>query len=595
MNFVDLQPRSPLPLLHVALLRLHACTEATSLRAALESARVDLRAAHLTPDELVTALAILNAAADQTRERILAEARAHTESSRAHAETSRARSEREAFLAKVTHELRTPLHGILGFAELCRRDGVGARVGEHLRHIEQSAAQMRDIVEHLSEFLRDDVVPGEAKHTDVHGLLRTVLDAHREAAARKGISLAGAVAPSTPDVRVDGVALQKLLGHLVSNAVKFTDRGGVAVSVSVVAREAAQARLRFDVTDTGVGVAPSQLARIFDPFHQSSAFETRPREGVGLGLALASRLASALGATLAADSMAGVGSEFSVELTAEVTREPSTPAVTPATPTGPMRVLLAEDNPVNQLLAVALLQRDGHEVRVVSNGRAAVDAVRDGAVDLVLMDLQMPEMDGYEATQRIRALDEAHGRHTPIIAMTAHGGGSDRRRCLAVGMDAFVSKPIDWPTLRRSMERERVRAGSVPPRGCASVPPPASAPFDLRSLRERVGDRHELLVRVVDAFREQYPAQLSSLRDAVGRRSAVEVRQLAHRLVGTLTCFSATTAVDEARAVERLAAAGALDDAALRLDPLDDAVRTLDRALGDVVRVGFDSAQEPAS
>jgi hypothetical protein len=415
----------------------------------------------------------------------------------------------------------------------------------------------------------------------------------RDLARSKGLSFRVHVAPDVPNVvATDGDALRTLLRHLVSNAVKFTERGGVALSVRALEATGDTASLRIDVTDTGVGIDPGLLPHLFRSFEQGQPFSTCTHGGLGLGLAIASRLAAYLGATLDVDSAPAEGTEFFLTLPVTVvTAAGASHAVPESTaPVQALRVLLVEDNAVNQALGVALLHREGHRVRVVSNGREAVMAVQREVFDLVLMDIQMPEMDGYEATIRIRALDASLNRHTPIVALTAHGHTFEQRRCFAVGMDDVVSKPLNHATLQRISSHGLARHAEHP---CRPSHSPSDTPVDVASLRARVAGRCDVLQRLVEAFREQHPLQRAALHGAALRGNAPEVRAIAHKMIGSLSCFSANDAVARAREIERRAAASDLSDIHLELEGFDRAVESLEAVLVDLSTHGFREAPAP--
>lgn len=379
------------------------------------------------------------------------------------------RRERGEFLSRVTHEVRTPLNGILGFVDLALREPLPAQVHEHLQLAHRSGTQLSALLDDLLDLQRLDAgdAPVVAAAVDLRALAADLDVTWRDRASRKGLSFGTSVAPDVPrGVLADGESLRQLLGHLASNAVKFTDRGGVMVSIRVCGRDGAGASLRIDVTDTGPGLAPDDIQRVLQPFEQGDRFDTRAHDGAGLGLALATRLAAHLGGSLDIDSAPGEGSEFSVTLPVVVSDEaPPEPEAVAAPAPGAhagLRVLLAEDNAVNQVLGVALLQRDGHKVRVASNGREALEAVRDEVVDLVLMDLQMPEMDGYEATRAIRALPDARAAALPVIALTAHAMQGDRERCLEAAMSDYLTKPITSRALDAILARWAPRPAPAP-------------------------------------------------------------------------------------------------------------------------------------
>ncbi len=294
-------------------------------------------------------------------------------------------------------------------------------------------------------------------------------------ARHKGLALRCTIRPDVPDALVgDPNRLRQVLVNLVGNAVKFTEHGEVAVDVDLavgapLAAEGATpvpsdsrpprpdaAALHFAVRDTGIGIPPERQQTIFAAFAQADGSTTRRYGGTGLGLTISTTLVELMGGRIWVESEPGRGSTFHFTSRFE-RREPllvaPPPAVAPDVRGRPLRFLLAEDNAVNQKLVVRLLEKRGHGVTVVGNGREAVAAVRGGGFDVVLMDVQMPEMDGYEATAAIRALERDGSGHLPIIAMTAHAMKGDAERCLAAGMDAYVSKPINSTVLWAAVTR----------------------------------------------------------------------------------------------------------------------------------------------
>jgi CheY-like chemotaxis protein len=254
-----------------------------------------------------------------------------------------------------------------------------------------------------------------------------------------------------PAVLVDPGRLRQVLVNLLGNAIKFTSEGTVTLAVAVDGTlPDGHVRLRLAVRDTGIGIAPDRVEAIFQPFTQADTSMTRRFGGTGLGLTISSRLVALMGGTLSVRSAEGSGSEFVVQLTvapadpAALAPPPSPPAVKAiAAPADALRVLVAEDNPVNQRIAEQMLRKRRLAVTLADDGRQAVDAFEAGNFDLVLMDVQMPEMNGFEAVAAIRALEHAQGRpHTPIVAVTAHAMVGDRERCLEAGMDAYLAKPL---------------------------------------------------------------------------------------------------------------------------------------------------------
>jgi signal transduction histidine kinase len=392
---------------------------------------------------------------------------AHEQAARLAAENAnRAKNE---FLANVSHELRTPMNAILGMTQLALHEHLTPIVRDYLKTVQSNAHSLLGL---LNEIL--DVSKMEAGKFGLQSVsfnLRELIDSVRQShefyAAEKGLELLVAVDGSVPDAFVgDPVRLRQVLENLLSNAVKFTDQGRVSIGVrgdSVTAREA---NLEFTVTDTGVGISPEDQRRIFAPFTQVDATSTRRQGGIGLGLAIASDLIRAMGGALAVQSALGRGSAFSfiVPLLRDLSRPETAPTETdsdempsaepPAFADSPavekLHVLLAEDVPANQMLVVRALGKRGHTVDVVRNGHEAIDRAGRQRFDVILMDVQMPDLDGYQATAAVRALG-GYSR-IPIIALTAHAMPDDRQHCLAAGMDDYLAKPFDLRQLVQMVE-----------------------------------------------------------------------------------------------------------------------------------------------
>jgi len=364
------------------------------------------------------------------------------------------------FLATMSHEIRTPLNAVLGLNELMLHSPLDSQQRRHAELIGSSGRLLLALINDILDVSR--IEAGQMQLTSAPFSVRPaaegVVALMRERAVSKGLALRLEVTPHD-DALIEGdvIRIQQILFNLVGNAVKFTDQGGVQVTVAVVPGVGREVTLRMDVSDTGIGIPDSAMPTLFDRFTQADSTTMRRYGGSGLGLAITREIVQMMGGSIATTSTPGLGSRFTVTIpTRRVERVEAAPEAPPsgqAEPARPaLRLLVAEDNDVNQILINALLARMGHRVHLVANGRLAVEAVRRGDYDLVLMDLQMPEMDGMEATQAIRALGGAFAS-LPIIAMTANAFDEDRQACLAAGMDDYVAKPIDVAQLAEAIAR----------------------------------------------------------------------------------------------------------------------------------------------
>jgi two-component system sensor histidine kinase/response regulator len=633
------------------------------------------------------------------------------------------------FLANMSHEIRTPMNGILGMTELALETPLSALQREYLGLVKSSADALLTVINDILDFSK--IEAGKLDLERAPFALRESLEdtiwTLAQRAHAKELELACRIAPDVPDALIgDPGRLRQVLVNLVGNAIKFTERGEVVVSVEAGASIGDEAELRFSVADTGIGIPEEKRRSIFEPFEQADGSTTRKYGGTGLGLSISSKLVGLMGGQIEVEGAVGGGSTFhftarfglgsecvrrgasngpgpiadlrvlvvddnrtnrrileevltnwgaspstavdgasalealrvasaegrpfglalidgmmpamdgfelaerigsssdflhprmimltsgglsgesaragalgvlayltkpvrqsdlfdammmilddSDDSTVEVEAVPAGSKLDALGGTRPLRILLAEDHIVNQKVAVCMLEGLGHEPTVVGDGQLAVEAWEAGRVDLNLMDLQMPRMDGFEALAAIRQLERSTGGHIPVIALTAHAMKGDRERCLESGFDDYMTKPIRSAGLRETLDRW---AGSRPaepePRPIEPAEDPIVA-FDRESVLETLGGDEELLGEIVGMFLEDCPRLIADIEEAIVRSDDETVRRLAHTVRGVSGNFGLAAVIESSSRLESTARMGARDD--IRQD-FEGLRRSIDRA-----------------
>ena len=507
-------------------------------------------------------------------------------------EIEQANRAKTQFLANMSHEVRTPMNIIMGMTGLLQNSELNPTQQEWAEMVREAAASLLAMMNDILDYSRIESSRLELIQVSfqLSREVKKIVSSFAPHVQKKGLKLTCHIDQEIPSVVIGNPArLRQVLSKLLDNAIKFTEQGEIVVSLHPVitekngeAGEAAGLErsniyaVHFSIRDTGIGIPPDQVNRLFEKFTQVDVSDTRRYEGAGLGLALSQKLVELMGGSIGVKSIEDRGSTFYFTI----------PFILPPYPAAPgeasgneqplwrgnngMEIMLVEDKPMNQKLATLLLEKEGYRVTTASNGKEALELHRTRSFDLILMDIQMPLMDGLEATAQIRAAEAAGNGHTPIIAMTAYAMQEDRDKCLQAGMDFYISKPIDTEELYCALARVMKKDANGP----LTQALPAE---DVKEMLQRVEGSIELLEELLQMFFQDFHQDRLVVKESLEKQDARALAAVMHGLKGELGNLGMHTAYQIACELENLAKENKFEAAASLARLLEDEIRRLEQ------------------
>lgn len=553
---------------------------------AISSAGVDaaLRRNSIVALVALTIVGIYSARAFKTNRRVRFEAERRERQARQALAREKERAEamshaRVAFLAAMSHEFRTPMNAVIGLSDLLLDAPLANEHWRHVRTINESARGLLGILNEILDFAKIDAQKLTLSYApfDIKNLARSIIEMLRPQANKRTIHLVLEMSPDVPkDVIGDDARIRQALVNIVSNAIKFTERGQVTLQIDSQPLKNNEHEISFRVQDTGIGMAPEVLERLFRPFEQADASVTRRYGGTGLGLSISKRIVNAMGGDIHVESEVGRGSVFSFKLTFAAFAEPAARSASIPDDRPTLSILVVDDNTVNRDVARAKFNQMGYAVDLAANGSSAIDAVTTKPYDVVFMDLRMPEMSGLEAAKQL--MEKLAGQTAPhIVAMTASVFEEDREACREAGMKEFVGKPMDTAqidlVLRRiANERGVVRVSDMP-----ATPLVKETIDSLKEIQDIGGP--DFLKNLVDAFLADVESRWPQMAKSLEQDELRAVQNDAHALKSSSAALGAARMSELLSRLETAAKEGQNADAQTIFHLLTEEKRSVERAL----------------